>query len=245
VNSVPRAPFDAIDVLAGQLRDLVVAMSEDQSDGVKVPRVVQFAAAAMPGAEHASISAMHGHGRPKTLAATGEVALLIDRIQHEAGEGPGVQALIQSDLVWSNDLSKDRQWPRFAPRAVEAAGVRSLVSYRLFLSEEQRAALNFYSSCPYAFDQLALDIGTIFAAYASLTVLNEVHRDKAMNLERALESSREIGTAIGILMARELCTSEQAFARLREASQHTHRKLRDIAADVKQTGALPTLTHSR
>jgi hypothetical protein len=26
---------------------------------------------------------------------------------------------------------------------------------------------------------------------------------------------------------------------------HTHRKLRDIAADVKQTGALPTLTHSR
>ena len=60
-------------------------------------------------------------------------------------------------------------------------------------------------------------------------------------MERALESSREIGTAIGILMARELCTADQAFDLLRVASQHTHRKLRDIAAHVKETGALPDL----
>ena len=88
-------------------------------------------------------------------------------------------------------------------------------------------------------------MGALFAAYASLTLLNDLHHDKIMNLERALESSREIGCAMGILMARELCTQDQAFDRLRTASQHTHRKLRDIAAEVKDTGALPDLQSRR
>jgi AmiR/NasT family two-component response regulator len=38
------------------------------------------------------------------------------------------------------------------------------------------------------------------------------------DLERALESNREIGVAMGILMAREMCTQSQAFNRLRTAS---------------------------
>lgn len=216
-------------------------MNEHQGEGIKAPRVVQFAAAAVPGAEHAAISLTNGTKPPETVAATGELPLQVDKIQYEVGEGPCMQALIQSDLVWSDDLTIDRQWPLFAPRAVEATGVRSMASYRLFLSQDRRGALNFYATTPGAFDRLALGVGAIFASYASLTLLNELHQDKIMNLERALESSREIGTAIGILMARELCTADQAFDLLRVASQHTHRKLRDIAAHVKETGALPDL----
>ena len=67
------------------------------------------------------------------------------------------------------------------------------------------------------------------------------YRKRAANLEIALESNRRIGSAIGILMARELLTAEQAFARLREASQRLHRKLRDIADEVVRTGQLPRL----
>jgi AmiR/NasT family two-component response regulator len=59
------------------------------------------------------------------------------------------------------------------------------------------------------------------------------------DLERALESNREIGVAMSILMAREMCTQSQAFNRLRTASQQLNRKLRDIADDVKRTGQLP------
>lgn len=230
---------DPMSSLVGQLHDLVLAMSEDQAEGIKIPRVTQFAAAAVPGAEHAGISLIENGKPPRTIAATGAVPVQVDAIQYELDEGPCVQALIQSDLVWSGDLTKDQQWPRFAPRAVEVAGVRSMASYRLFLTQHRRGALNFYASQPQAFDQLALGIGALFAAYASLTLLNDLHEDKIMNLERALESSREIGCAMGILMARELCTQDQAFAMLRTASQHTHRKLRDIAAEVKETGMLP------
>lgn len=62
---------------------------------------------------------------------------------------------------------------------------------------------------------------------------------RARNLEEALTTNREIGQAIGILMATHHVTAEQAFEQLRTASQHTHRKLREIAADVAETGALP------
>ncbi len=36
-------------------------------------------------------------------------------------------------------------------------------------------------------------------------------------------------------------TQDDAFALLRKASQHLHRKLRDIAAEVVETGTMPEL----
>jgi AmiR/NasT family two-component response regulator len=57
----------------------------------------------------------------------------------------------------------------------------------------------------------------------------------------ALQSNRDIGAALGVLMARMLVTREQAFDLMRIASQRTNRKLRDIAADVLDTGTLALL----
>ena len=68
--------------------------------------------------------------------------------------------------------------------------------------------------------------------------LDEAQR-KADNLEAALGTGREIGVAIGIIMARRLITHEQSFAVLQEVSQRTHRKVRDVAADVVATGEPP------
>ncbi|MFN2518212.1 MAG: ANTAR domain-containing protein [Jatrophihabitantaceae bacterium] len=61
---------------------------------------------------------------------------------------------------------------------------------------------------------------------------------RTANLEEALATNREIGQAIGILMATDHVTAAQAFERLRKVSQQSHRKLRDVAADVAETGAL-------
>jgi ANTAR domain len=61
---------------------------------------------------------------------------------------------------------------------------------------------------------------------------------KAEHLQVALHTSRQIGTAIGIVMSTYKLTEEDAFLLLRSASQHTHRKLRDIADDVINTGWL-------
>jgi AmiR/NasT family two-component response regulator len=62
--------------------------------------------------------------------------------------------------------------------------------------------------------------------------------DKIANLEIALASSRRIGMAIGILMARFNVRDDAAFDLLRTASQRQNRKVRDIAEDVVLAGTL-------
>jgi signal transduction histidine kinase/DNA-binding response OmpR family regulator len=58
-------------------------------------------------------------------------------------------------------------------------------------------------------------------------------------LRAGLDSSRTIGTAIGILMTTHQLSAAAAFQLLVAASQHTNRKLRDIAHDVTAAGELP------
>ena len=55
-------------------------------------------------------------------------------------------------------------------------------------------------------------------------------------LEAALLTRDIIGQAKGILMERHRITEEEAFDRLRKASQHMNRKLRDLAEELVRTG---------
>lgn len=73
---------------------------------------------------------------------------------------------------------------------------------------------------------------------ARLREENETQAQALANLLIALQSSREIGTAVGILMHQRKATAEQAFELLRAASQQTQRKVRDLAHDVVFTGML-------
>jgi AmiR/NasT family two-component response regulator len=59
---------------------------------------------------------------------------------------------------------------------------------------------------------------------------------RAEDLERALVSNRRIGMAIGVLMERHRLTEERAFDRLRDLSQRSNVKLRDVAEQVICTG---------
>lgn len=227
--------------MAGEFTDLARLMTtEDAAQPADtLRRLVAVAARAVVGSEHAAISLIAGDGPPRTDPSSDELPLQIDRIQYETREGPCVQALTASDLVLTNDLAATPDWPAFARRAVTETGVRSMLSYRLFLNDGNRGALNFYATKPDAFDMSSVATGSIFAAYASMAQLAVLHQDLAIHLTRAVESNREIGVAMGILMANKRLTQEQAFTSLRVASQHLHRKLRDIAADVIYTGALP------
>ncbi|MCW2523876.1 MAG: hypothetical protein JWO63_2211 [Frankiales bacterium] len=225
--------------IATEFSSLARAMMEGEEDSLVIAKVVRFAAHAVPGSRHAGLTVVRGVARPHTLVATDDIAPRLDALQFELAQGPALQALVQSDVAHAADLSADGEWPVFGPRAYAETGIRSMLCLRLFLTGEHRASLNFYSPEPAAFDEASLATAAMFAAYASLVQLNTVHKDANMNLQRALESNREIGVAMGILMARNLFTSDQAFEHLRVASQHTHRRLREIAADVVTTGEIP------
>lgn len=207
-------------------------------------RVVRFAAGAVPHGEHCGLTLIRGDQRPATVASTGELTRHVDSLQYETHEGPCLAASEGSDITRADDLAVDRQWPGFARRCVVETGVRSMFSVRLVLPGADRAALNFYAYRPGAFDDVDVGTGVIFGPFAALALENSLLEREATHLRTALTSSRQIGTAMGILMARQLLTSEQAFDQLVKASQGLNRKLRDIAAEVERTGELPAPTPS-
>ena len=147
-------------------------------------------------------------------------------------------ALRENDIVLSNDLASDADFPRFAPGAIEL-GVRSMLSTRLLLSASYRAALNLYAERGQAFGAADLPMAAIFGSYVSLLLVNRLQSQEVAGLRQALESNRHIGVATGILMAQQRVTREHAFEQLIDASQHLNRRLRDVADEVNLTGELP------
>jgi len=114
-----------------------------------------------------------------------------------------------------------------------------MLSTRLYLSQRNRAGLNLYATSAGAFEPDHLALAAIFASYSSLLLLNGMHQDTLMRMERTLESNREIGVAMGILMAQRQRSQSDAFDLLVKASQNLNRRLRDIAAEVTETRRLP------
>lgn len=225
--------------LGSQFDDLTRLLLESRSTPLSPQRVTAFVAQAVPHSVHCGLTLVHSNGRPETVAWTTDVPCRVDEVQYEVRQGPCLEAATGPQVVQVDDLATDERWPAFARTCVEAFGVRSMFSVHLVMEGQDRAALNFYSEVPHAFDELDLGVAAIFAPFAAVALQSNVNRQHAEQLELALASSRQIGTAIGILMARDLVTAEQAFDRLREASQHLNRKLRDIAATVMETGQLP------
>lgn len=63
-------------------------------------------------------------------------------------------------------------------------------------------------------------------------------REHAAQMEQALKSSRTIGAALGLIMAGRHVCEDEAFLILREASQKSNRKLRELAHELVTTGGL-------
>lgn len=174
----------------------------------------------------------------QVVAHSDELGPLLGLLQSRVEEGPCLEAVERNDVVHVPDLEAVGRWPVFARQALEL-GVRSLVSVRSPIQPRGQVALTFYADRPDAFPEAARQTATILGSFAALIVEAERQRERAANLEVALESNRHIGAAIGILMAREMLTADQAFEHLRDVSQRQHRKLRDVAEEVVRIGELP------
>jgi GAF domain-containing protein len=202
--------------------------------------IVVHTVATIEGAEHAAVTIRRPGGKFQTIAATGDLPLRVDEIQYQTQEGPCVQALTEHHVLRSDDLATDARWPAFGRLVSERTEVISMMSHRLLLEEDRTlGALNLYSRKPAAFTPLDLAVLDELATHAAIALTLAATRDQNENLRRALETSRTIGTATGILMTRKLTTRQQAFDLLRIASQHSHIKLRELAEYVIDTGALP------
>jgi hypothetical protein len=210
-----------------------------------VEAVTQLALERVTSARAASITTV-SHGRFTTAAATDEVARRADRIQYDLGYGPCIDAIVDQTVYQPKDLAQDGRWPEYGRRVVEELGLHSMLSFRMKLEAAGViAGLNFYGQEPDAFDDHDLAEGLLLTTHAAQAVSAAHLRDRVENLERALSSNRDIGTAVGVLIAQHKLTREQAFDLLRIASQNTNRKLHEVALDVIDTGAVDVTPQSR
>lgn len=208
--------------------------------GTSFEAIAHIAVERVRGAEAASITTLR-NGKFLTVASTDERATRGDAIQYEVGSGPCVDAILDHSLYRPEDLREDDRWPDYGKRAHDELGWTSMLSYRLgsdLTEDDVVAGLNMYSTKVRGFDSESADVGLLLATHSALAIAADVHRERATNLERALESSRDVGVAIGVLMTRHQLSREQAFDALRIASQNTNRKLREIAIEVGDTGIL-------
>lgn len=237
VSALLRPVTDTSRELAVQFAAVARALESEPTVEATLQRVVSVARTIVPGCHHAGVTVIR-RGRPETPAATDHVSAEVDKVQYESGQGPCLSAILESDTFLTGDLAAEERWPKFSRPAAERTGVRSVLAYRLFTAEDTMGALNLYSREVDAFGEDSVAVGSILAAHAALAFSRARERETITGLEQAVASNRQIGTAIGILMAIRKITQDEAFALLKAASQGTNRKLRTIAEEVVRTGEL-------
>jgi transcriptional regulator with GAF, ATPase, and Fis domain len=195
-------------------------------------RIVDLAVDKLDGCEMAAISLVYNFKRIDTPVYTDPLTLRVDEVQYETGQGPCVDSIRDHEVVETADLLVDDRWPQFGRRASEATGIRSMVGFRLFVRENTLGALNLYSTQVAAFDDEARQMGSLFAAHAALAMASAAEHEHGEQLENALESSRVIGVAVGILMEQSSVNRAAAFRILSLASQRSNVKLRELAERI-------------
>lgn len=199
-------------------------------------KVVELAVEHLEACEFAGISWVE----KKTItspASSNDIPRIVDLIQSETGEGPCIDAIKKHEVFETGDLAAETRWPKFSKRAHEETGIRSIMSFRLFVERDTMGALNLYSTAPHAFDESDVALGSVFAVHAAVAT-SSARREQG--LEEKAETRDLIGQAKGILMARSGVDEDEAFAMLKRASQRMNLKLRDIAEGIAHGAPPPT-----
>jgi GAF domain-containing protein len=220
---------------ATQLADAARAMHGRASTQETLDTVVSVATELVAGCDLVGISIVH-HSGIETPAASDESLRRIDELQFELKEGPCYDALRTHETVCSRDLAVDERWPRWGPLVAAELGAMSIVSYRLFTTEDTLGALNLYGRKADAFDAGDVYDGFALAAHVAVALAASQNVE---HLETAINNRTVIGRAEGILMERFDLTATQAFAVLRRVSQHRNVRLHLVANELVRTRQTP------
>lgn len=188
----------------------------------------------VPGCDRASLMLRRGTSI-RTIAAGDDMARRIDAAERELGEGPCIDVLQHDAAELDADLAVRTRWPALTKWILDNTPVRGAAGFRLLVEGADVAALNIFSDTRGALTKESLDSGVVLAAFASVALSARVHREQAATLRLGLDSNREIGKAIGLLMALHETSEEQAFTLLKEASQRMNLRLSEVAKQVVET----------
>jgi len=218
------SPHEHFAVLAQRLRE---GRSVDEIGQI----VVESSVEVIDGCDRAAIGVLDGDTF-HSAATTDDVMRLIDELQNEIGEGPCLEASTDGIAQVDNDITVGSKWPRLAAVVVERTPVRAMLAVPLIDEGRRHGALNVFADSAGAFSDESLGTAAILASFASVALAGARHSERADQLQQGLATNREIGAAVGILMATHHISQDDAFEMLSKASQRLNRKLRDIATGI-------------
>jgi GAF domain-containing protein len=197
-------------------------------------RVSELTKSTIPGADEVSVTLVKD-GKATTAAFTGELAMQLDEQQYKSGYGPCLDAAEAGETIVIENMASEERWPDFTPHALEL-GTRSSMSVGLPLQHAITGAINIYASAVGVFDDDSADLAQTFAGYAAISLANahlyQSTASLAAQMEQAMKSRAVIEQAKGIIAAQHRCSTEEAFTLISRRSQSSHRKLRDVAAEI-------------
>ena len=175
------------------------------------------------------------NGQPGSLVTTDAVAELLEQVQQDFGEGPGVAAYTHGEPVAVTDLGADPRWIRLAA-VVDQVSVRAVASVPVRLGGVVVGALDAYAMTTRAWTPEELGGLEAFAELAAGIMAGGVRLDHSQaevgQLRHALTSRILIEQAKGVLVAREGLDPEAAFQRLRHQARSTARPMVEVAAGI-------------
>ncbi|WP_028047760.1 GAF and ANTAR domain-containing protein [Cellulomonas sp. URHE0023] len=206
---------------------------------------VARAAAQRVGSATSATITLRRDGRATLVAASDPRAAECDLIEYAAAEGPCLSSIDLGQTVHVPDLARETRWPAWR-EASQQHGYSSAAALPRPVRPGADIALNLYSTESNAWDEAAVVVADIYAdEVARAMTLSLRAADQAelnADLRAALVSRAVIDQAIGVIMAENRCSVEDAMSILRSASRHRKVKLREVAAAIIEgvTGRAPS-----
>lgn len=190
-------------------------------------------------ADGISIVVVSESGAQSTVGASDAIAVALDDLQFELGEGPTPDALLRGVPIITPDLEaidQRRRWPVFVPAAV-GVGARGMFSFPMLAGALTVGVVSLYSTRirpPWSAAVLRTAAGLTAASVAPAV---EAARRLASNDGQPAEAGpaelrREVHQASGMLMVQLGCTIDEAIARLRAFAFAQGRPLDVVAREV-------------
>jgi hypothetical protein len=221
--------------LAGALVTLA-STPNDRSDMEKLlVDVAQLTAERVAAVSFASVTARR-EGAYTTVAASNDIAVAVDEAQYADQAGPCLEAIETASPLSVPDFAVTMRWPGFCDTA-QRLGLHTSLSIPLFAGRgEPVAALNLYG---YDSTTMTALSSAVWAAYDDTAPASPHVADLDLGgtelvegLTSAFAVRVTIQQAIGVIMVKETCTPDRAYAALRLRAADAAESLLESANEI-------------
>ncbi|GAA2720763.1 GAF and ANTAR domain-containing protein [Cellulomonas aerilata] len=190
------------------------------------------AAEHLPPGTQCSIALRH-RGRDRLAASSGPDPASCDEAEFRSGEGPCLTSMDHLKVVVVPDVGVGSEWPAWRSQTT-AVGFRSSAAVPAHVADGAEIALNLYSDRLDPWDADALTRADAYAQRIARTVqlclqVAEL-TDQVRDLEQAVAARDVINRAVGVVMATNACTADEALAILRSASTNRNIDMAEVAS---------------